>query len=557
MYNGENRIRDFMNMKSLNDLYKVLNVSEKKYKYLFRYKKNLYTSFFIDKRNGDKRKIMAPCFELKKIQRDLKEILSANYEIRKSMVHGFVDGNSIKTNADIHKNANYVLNIDLKNFFDTIHFGRVRGMFMNKPFCFSDCLSTNLAIVTCYDKKLPQGAPTSPIISNIICFNLDSELSHLCKQYNCQYTRYADDITISTKMLNFPSDIAYFKDKMTHLSSNIIDIIHKQGFTINYDKVTLSPRSNRQEVTGLIVNKKVNVPKVYTKKLRALLYNTLRTGLYMQGLTYFKIKNGNKYTISEKFKEVLKGKIEFLKMIRGKEDKVYIKYAEMYNEIVDANYFDVDYGKEMSEFMENRIFPIFSYDMASQGTCFMVDNYGLVTSTHVLFNNDIFDDDMLKNLASKKNFSYDEYSNKPLYLLDHHNYIFPIYPLIKKDNIDTDVINISGIQPLKKFKVKFDYRPVKGEKVYLAGYGEFKSYKESTINYIPTTVSGESIFMNRKIWCVTDQIYHGMSGGPVLNENREVIGIIYVGLDTGGSGGGVISKSNGFLTLSEEYFYDD
>lgn len=94
--------------------------------------------------------------------------MSNNYEFNNETVHVFAKEHSIKTNATVHKDANYIVNIDLKNFFDNIHFGRVRGMFMKPLFNFSDYIATNLAKLTCYEKKLPQGAPTSPTISNII-----------------------------------------------------------------------------------------------------------------------------------------------------------------------------------------------------------------------------------------------------------------------------------------------------------------------------------------------------------------------------------------------------
>lgn len=560
MWDEQNRIEKFKDLNTKNDLLYVLNASLIKYDYLIYEKKNLYTSFYIDKKNGAKRNILSPCFGLKKMQRDLNIILNANYDINKEIVHGFLKGNGIKSNALVHQNSNYILNIDLKDFFDTIHFGRVRGMFMKQPFNFPNYIATNLAKVTCYEKKLPQGSPTSPVISNIICYRLDREFDFLCKKYNCKYTRYADDITISTKMLHFPKEIAKYDGNQVILSKKITTLIEKEGFKINYEKLNLSSRANRQEVTGLIVNKKVNVKKVYLKNLRALLHNTLKYGLYLEGCKYLKNKNinfSNKTEVCKKFQNVLKGKIEFLKMIRGIDDRVYIKYAEMFNEIIGEERFVVDYGIPIKEFIENRTFPLVSYDDMIQGSCFFTEKYGFVTSTHVIVTPETFmNENEYSNLKAGESFRYNSKSIKPFYILDHKNIKKNVNPIITKQNIDSDIINCKSRLPKKYFKIRFDYIPSEEEKVYIAGYGEFKNYETTSINYIESKITGISEFLGRKICCINDKIYHGMSGGPVLNEKREVIGIVYAGLNLEGQEPGFISKNNGFILFNENDFQD-
>lgn len=530
----------------------ILNVSSRKYNYLIHQKKYLYTSFYIKKKRGGFRKILSPCHDLKKIQKELNIILGNNYEFNCEIVHGFVKSHSIKTNAVVHKDANYILNIDLKNFFDTIHFGRVRGMFMKPPFNFSDYIATNLAKVTCYEKKLPQGAPTSPTISNIICYRMDRKLSHLCSKNNCRYTRYADDITISTKMLYLPKKIAQFSDGQVILSSNITDIIKEEGFTINMDKLKISPNNNRQEVTGLIVNKKINVQKVYIKKLRALLNNVSKYGFYLMGCKYFeKILSdcSNKDYIKQKFINVLKGKIEFLKMIRGIADYIYIKYASIFNELIDQDYFDTDYGLDIKNFIERRVFPLVSYDEVIQGTCFMSKEIGMITSTHVLNSLQAFTTEKnFKESELKDKFRFCDVGGKPFYILDHYNRKYIINPEITKEYINSDVLFYNCIPSKKNFKINKNYVPKIGEKVYLAGYGEFKNFKSSSINYIESNVTGYTEFFSKRVVCINSKIYHGMSGGPVLNSEREVIGVIYAGLNLDDNNGdGVISKTNGFV----------
>ncbi|MBQ7141368.1 MAG: trypsin-like peptidase domain-containing protein [Bacilli bacterium] len=551
MYNEFGRIQHFKNIETKDDLLYVLNISSRKYNYLVYQKKNLYTSFYINKKQGGFRKILSPCYDLKKIQKELNIIMSNNYEFNNETVHGFVKEHSIKTNATVHKDANYIVNIDLKNFFDNIHFGRVRGMFMKPPFNFSDYIATNLAKLTCYEKKLPQGAPTSPTISNIICYRMDRELSYLCNKYNCRYTRYADDITISTKMLYLPKEIAKFRDGQVILSSNITDTIKNEGFTINIDKLKISPNTDRQEVTGLIVNKKVNVQKVYIKKLRALLNNVSKYGFYLEGCKYFeKTLNdcSNKDYVEHRFINVLKGKIEFLKMIRGIDDYVYIKYASLFNELIGYEYFDTDYGLTMKEFIEKRVYPLISYDEMVQGTCFMADEIGMITSTHVLISPQSFiTENKYKEIELKDKFNFCTVGSKPFYILDHYNRKYIINPEITREQINSDILFYKCIPSKKRFKINMTYEPKIGETVYLAGYGEFKDFKTSTINYIKSNVTGYTEFLGRKVACINSKIYHGMSGGPVLNSNREVIGIIYAGLNLEDDDNGVISKTNGFV----------
>ena len=170
-----------------------------------------YDTFEIPKKNGESRQIHAPSGDLKQLQKKLaqrlwdvyREFIEEN-EIQDNISHAFQKGKSIITNANIHRNKRYVLNLDLKDFFDHFHFGRVRGFFMkNKNFELPVEIATMIAQLTCYEGKLPQGAPTSPIITNLVCNILDMRLLKIAKKYRVVYTRYADDMTFSTNDKKF------------------------------------------------------------------------------------------------------------------------------------------------------------------------------------------------------------------------------------------------------------------------------------------------------------------------------------------------------------------
>lgn len=244
-----------------------------------------YRTFEIPKKSGGTRVISAPNDDLKQIQQILanaiyqyQKSIWAENKIKPNISHAFEKKKSIITNAQIHRNKRYVLNIDLRDFFDSFHFGRVCGYFeKNRYFEFPHEIAVIISQLACCNGKLPQGAPTSPIITNLMCQILDMKILRLAKQYKLDYTRYADDLTFSTNNKMFLEIQAEFMQKLT-------DIIVKEGFLINESKTRLQYRDSKQVVTGLIVNKKINVDRSYYRDTRAMANH-----LYKQG--EFEINN--------------------------------------------------------------------------------------------------------------------------------------------------------------------------------------------------------------------------------------------------------------------------
>jgi RNA-directed DNA polymerase len=180
----------------------LLGVSERDLVYLLYRGGKKYESFDLPKKSGGMRRISAPTSSIKILQKRLNQVLRTVYAPR-SGVHGFTLGRSIVTNADRHVKKRLVLNIDLEDFFPCIHFGRVRGMFASAPYNLPVEVAQVLAQVCTHEGRLPQGAPTSPIVSNIVCAPLDTGLRTLAQSHGCTYTRYADDITFSTTRKHF------------------------------------------------------------------------------------------------------------------------------------------------------------------------------------------------------------------------------------------------------------------------------------------------------------------------------------------------------------------
>lgn len=302
--------------------------------------KNKYSSFSIPKKTKGHRTISKPSKGIDILQKKLKPYLDAYYRV-KAPVHGFVKGKSVVSNASNHLKSRHILNLDLSDFYGSINYGRVRGLFLAKPFSFGEKAASVLAQLLCYQNKLPQGACTSPVISNFVASNLDKKLVLLAKRYHCTYTRYSDDITISCNKKNFPNSLASYEGNNPITGEIIIgklleDIIDSAGFKINYDKVRLQIPSVRQEVTGITVNEFPNVKRSYIRNIRAMLNDWKSNGAIEAEKNYIKKHPEKHINISDDkldgsyFCKVFYGKLSFLKMVRNfkeKNDSVVTNFA--------------------------------------------------------------------------------------------------------------------------------------------------------------------------------------------------------------------------------------
>ena len=241
-----------------------------------------YTEFSISKKSGGSRTISSPIPKLKHVQARLAEHLTKclhEIEIAEkvkpscTLSHGFKPRLSIAKNAKNHVGRRWVLNVDLADFFPSINFGRVRGFFIkNKYFLMDHATATLLAQIICHNNSLPQGAPTSPVVSNLIASNLDISLNRLAKRHRCTYTRYVDDLTFSTSRQAFSNEIGFPTADFNGIwmaGDELRYRIQRCGFALNPVKTRMQLRWSRQDVTGLVVNEKVNIPREYVKNVRA------------------------------------------------------------------------------------------------------------------------------------------------------------------------------------------------------------------------------------------------------------------------------------------------
>ena len=285
--------------------------------------KTHYVYFEIPKRSGGTRLLAAPHARLAAAQRWVLDHVLARLEVTPH-AHGFVTGRSTVTNARLHVGRDIVVNLDLAEFFPTITFPRVRGLFESTGY--SPAVATLLALlcteaprsavihdgvtfwVAAGDRALPQGACTSPAISNLVTRKLDRRLAGATRKLGWTYTRYADDLTFSLSSgaggAGGAGGTATAAGGLALLLSRVRHIVRDEGFTVNERKGRIQRRSQRQSVTGIVVNDKPGVPREELRRLRAVLHRAKTTGLAAQ--------NRDQHP---DFTAYLRGKIAYIAMI--------------------------------------------------------------------------------------------------------------------------------------------------------------------------------------------------------------------------------------------------
>ena len=482
------------------------------------YKRDLgsqYKQFEIKKRSGGSRTIRAPATNLKIIQKSIARELSKLVRF-KPCVTGFVEGRDIKRNALMHVGQRHVLNLDLEDFFGAINYGRVYGMLISKPYKLSPKVAAAIAKACTLDNVLPQGAPTSPILSNLICAKMDAELNRYALAQKCVYSRYADDLTFSTNRQFMPLAALRLNSEgtpVTDLAKPLREIIELNGFKINEKKSRLSTRDRRQIVTGLVTNKRVNVRRSFVRDIRAVLHAWEKFGIVNAERVFNQKYNGNGHD----FEAVVRGRISFVGQIRGRPDELFKKLAAKFNNLATGG--KIRTALSGLEIAEQAVWVIES-DGDTQGSAFFLEGVGLVTCAHCL----------------------DE--NPYVYHSTDHSKRFKVKVLKQDKHRDLAVLELpSELKNVIPLEVYEGAPPANGTDIILLGYPNhfaaqpvrveggklIRSFKKSAVSYME----------------ISPKIIGGNSGGPVLNERHQVIAIAVLG-----TGGSVKLTSAEFLAVS-------
>ncbi|MFP3393264.1 retron St85 family RNA-directed DNA polymerase [Brevibacillus sp. SIMBA_040] len=281
----------------------VMGVRDKYLAKLFMFPEKFYKQARIPKKKkGEYREISIPYQTLKHLQRWILENILYRLKVSDSS-KGFVPNLSIVENANKHLQKECVINIDIKDFFPSIQFNEIFNIFYY--YGYTKEISFILARLCTYEGRLPQGSPASPYLSNLVNIKLDRRFENFCKKIGADYTRYADDITISG-----PKYISKYIHQLK-------EIITDEGYNLNEEKTRILFKHQRQEVTGLIVNEVLGVPIKMKKYLRQQIHYCKKFGV-----SNHLMKIGNQRS---NFKEHLFGLAYYIKMVEKEKGEKFIE----------------------------------------------------------------------------------------------------------------------------------------------------------------------------------------------------------------------------------------
>lgn len=479
-----------------------------------------YETFEISKKNGDVRTICAPTPKLKNIQSRLKELLEEIYTPHNA-ASAFICGRGLIYNAKRHVKQSSVFNIDLKGFFDQINFGRVRGLLMSKPYSIPTDTATIIANICCLENKLPQGAPTSPIISNMICKKLDRQLSQIAMENRAQYTRYADDITFSFKHIR-PQNIFVVEDGVATPTQELVNLIRENGFEINDTKTRLHTSNKKQVVTGLIVNQKVNIDRRYIRTTRAMIYS-LSQGVEQANVVYLERNPESKSTLEDH----VAGRISYIGMIKGRNSSVFISLANLFNHLglnihvaLKAKLDKIDLDRELhfrtpdSKKRLNETVWIVDFegvegaDEYIQGSAFTLKGTKIFSCAHVFKKAGVDNYCFLCRITDRAK----KYKANVIHI-----------------NYDTDIVVMKFEQTdltpsLPYLEIAHEDDIGTGYQVSVVGFPEF-AFGHTEVTAIPAKIISERVISAVDHYEVDKDIRSGNSGGPVLNAYMQVIGM--------------------------------
>ena len=555
---ADSSVQSFLCISSLQDLAVFLGVPTKEVAFFAFARNDFYHTQEIIKSDGGRRKISAPVPKLKRIQKKIACALLDVYQRNApAEVHGFVRQKGTVTNALKHVNKRAIVKIDLVDFFPSISSARIHGLFCGKLFGFSDETANALTNLVCYKGSLPQGAPTSPVLSNMICFPMDKALIAYARRNNLCYTRYAEDMVFASTSKRAMISLAPNREHVhsCQISEEVLSIIDKQGFTVNEKKSGYFGLGVRQVVTGVVVNKKANFKRSDYRYYRNLFHYWKMNDAQSAASRYIQYSRGKRYHsrfysedgqfLESSFIAHIYGVLSYFHMITRAN---YRSSRPM--QLLWTSFYSLT-GQTVPELLpEQLVFRLSTQacyrlpllpgstgagieEYEASGTTFLGGGK-LVTCRHCLKEPSsgairaIYDSDLSTVSADLgvlvNPINVDIASVRENYLLDISAIDLP-----------------SVLAPFPSLRLNSSYLPQRGERVAAYGYADGHSHIR-----IVTAVVVEILEEDDILSVVVDRAFiKGMSGGPVFNSRGEVIGLVVKG-----SGNGSYDRDGHFILLS-------
>jgi S1-C subfamily serine protease len=421
----------------------------------------MYHNFDIKKRSGKSRVINAPDYRLKMLQRKIADLLTPLYR-RRNPVHGFVIGRSVKTNAQSHLGSKFIVNLDLKDFFPSISYGRVTGVLRS--------------------------------------LGMKREFA---KDARCIYTRYADDLSFSSYQPlmglfeTTPPASGHFSPDL--LSEKLKQIFSGNGFVLNPDKAHYADKHSRRTVTGIRINEALNVDRRFVRNLRAALYSVETLGL-AAAQAKFKSSHGGKADVGQH----LQGKVSWLGYIKGASDPVFRSVASRFNAAFPPLALDILPSPQ--EIRERSVWLIEHWETGGdQGTAFFMKGVGLVTAEHCVSPSGLVE----------------------LYHPSKPSNKFPAYVKHRCPNRDLAVLD-HAIPSNEFYELETAAKAAAtGEATTAIGYpgygpGDRLNIRPGAVTSLPTKSAVKMVE-------VQQMLTPGMSGGPLLDVDDRVVGVVHKG----------------------------
>jgi RNA-directed DNA polymerase len=504
------------------------------------FKENLSSYYGLQyhkKRNGDIRVISAPNWRIKYIQKRIKPFLEELYR-PSSRAHGYISGRGIKSNAESHAGKRFILNVDLENFFGTITRKRIRGRLMAAPYNLSNEVASAISRLCTVDGVLPLGAPTSPVLSNIMCSKLDFDLTNLGRELGCFYTRYSDDITFSTNKSRFPSDLVilpqFQRSGRASAGSALTEIFDANGFVLNPAKTFVASPSDSKRVTGIVCNKELNPLRKLRRDIRGAIHAWQKFG-----------REGAETVFNEKYnwrsarslEDSLRGKIEFLKFVKGAGHPSVVATVTRFNGLPGRELKDIkcEINLPWQDALPLSVVVIESITGQLdiyQGTAFKVSESRFLTNAHnVMINGEIIPDISIR----RGDVPIMTYPVKVV-KIDHSKDI----ALLEFDDVKADSV-ISG-PPLEIVDREVSF----SETVVVVGFPNYQS--SDSVHVMPALVTGKTSPHGVEMFRVNVPIIKGSSGGPVFGTDGKVAGMTARGVEADDLRG---IYSNGIISARE------